>query len=264
MRRPDRLKNSCVFLSSHLWSYLAILTLSAGAAAAQPTIGANGVVNVASYAGLGQPNYSIAQGSIFAIFGTGLGPAAGAQVSTFPLAYTFQGVSISVSQGGASVAAIPLYVSALQINAIMPSNAPIGSNTITVTYNQQTSGSATASVVAANFGIFAANQQGNGQGVVTSAQNQTVVYTAPATPGQVVNLWGTGLGAINGSDTEPPPVGNILASSPTVYVGGVQVTPSYHGRSPCCGGVHRDPISSATEYHGLQRPRRGANRQLGQ
>src|SRR5580704_8514374 len=170
------MKTFRLFLSAHPWSYLAILTLSAGAAAAQPTIGANGVVNVASYAGLGLPNYSIAQGSIFAIFGTNLGPTPAAQVSAFPLASTLQGVSITVFQGGASVAAIPLYVSATQINAIMPSNAPIGSDTITVTYNQQTSGSATVSVVTANFGIFAANQQGSGQGVVTSAQGQAVSY----------------------------------------------------------------------------------------
>jgi uncharacterized protein (TIGR03437 family) len=231
------MKNLRLFLSSHFCSYLALVTLFAGTVAAQPNINANGVVNVASYAGLGQPNYSVAQGSIFAIFGTGLGPATAAQVSTFPLGNTFQGVSISVSQGGVNVAALPLYVSAGQINAVMPSTAPIGSDTITVTYNGQNSGSATVSVVTANFGIFAANQQGSGQGVVTSALNQAVSYTASAAPSQVVNLWGTGLGAINGSDTEPPPAGNILASSPTVYVGGVQVTPTYHGRSPCCSGV---------------------------
>jgi uncharacterized protein (TIGR03437 family) len=231
------MKNFLLFLPSHLWSYVAILTLSAGTAAGQPNIGANGVVNVASYAGLGQPNYSVAQGSIFAIFGTGLGPATAAQVSSFPLADTFQGVSISVSQGDTSIAAIPLYVSASQINAVMPSNAPIGSDTLTVTYNGQTSGSAAVQVVAANFGIFALNQQGSGQGVVTGAQDQMLTYLSSASPGQVVNLWGTGLGAIAGSDTQPPPAGNILASSPTVYVGGAQVTLTYHGRSPCCSGV---------------------------
>ncbi len=226
--------------------FFILLAVLAGPAPAQPVIsydGVWGVENAASYAAKGLPNAPIAQGSIFAIFGTGLGPTPGAQVSSYPLTDTFNGVSISVSQGSVTVAAIPLYVSATQINAIMPSNAPLGSDTVAVTFQGETSiGTCaqcplpTVQVVPASFGILAINQAGSGQGVITNGQNQAISYTASATPGEVLNIWGTGLGAIQGSDQQPPPAGDIGAV-PTVYVGGVEVAALYHGRSPCCSGL---------------------------
>jgi uncharacterized protein (TIGR03437 family) len=50
-------------------------------------------------------------------------------------------------------------------------------------------------------------------------------------------LYGTGLGALpTGSDTSPPPVGN-LRSDVMVYVAGVPVKPLYVGRAPTLFGV---------------------------
>jgi len=230
---------------------VAILSLIAGNAAAQPIISSEaygavwGIVNAASFATQGLPNAPIAQGSVFAIFGTGLGPAVGVQVSAYPLATSLAGVSITVLQpGGAMVAAIPLYVSATQINAVMPSDAPLGSDTITVTFNGQSSTSScsqcsgpTVQVVPASFGIFTVNRAGSGQGAFTNANNRPISYTSPATAGEVLNIWGTGLGRIQGSDTEPPAAGNIGSNSLMVYVGGVEVASIYHGRSPCCSGL---------------------------
>ena len=112
----------------------------------QPYIRGNGVLNVASYMAPALPGGAIAQGSAFAIFGTGLGPATGIQVSRFPLQATFQGVSIKVFQGAAGVAALPIYVSATQINAVMPSNAPLGRVSVQVTYNGQAGNPAPATI----------------------------------------------------------------------------------------------------------------------
>ncbi len=248
--------------------YLGMASSLAGVAA-QPVIGNEGqgavwrIVNAASYAPQGLPNSSIAQGSIFAIFGTGLGPTTGVQVSAFPLATTFQGVSISVSQGGDMVAAIPLYVSATQINAVMPSSAPIGSDTVAVTFHGQTSSalcstecpSATVQVVPASFGIFTVNQAGNGQGVITNGNDQAISYASPATAGEVLNIWGTGLGAIPGQiDTEPPAAGNIGPDDVTVYVGGLEVASSYHGRSPCCSGLDQIQFQVPPDITGCNVP----------
>ncbi len=58
-------------------------------AQAQPFISPRGIVSAASYTPPGLPGSAIAQGSIFTIFGTGLGPCAGAQVSAFPFQTTF-------------------------------------------------------------------------------------------------------------------------------------------------------------------------------
>jgi uncharacterized protein (TIGR03437 family) len=227
----------------HLAWQIGLLALAGGLSLGQPVIrnDGTGIVNAASYASQGRP--SIAQGSIFTIFGSGLGPAVGVQASAFPLETLFHGVSISISQGSTTVAAVPLYVSATQINAVMPSNAPIGQDTLVVTFDGQSTAlcgsceAATVQVIPASFGIFTINQAGSGQGVFTNGKNRLIAYTSPSAPSEVLNIWGTGLGAIPESDSEPPVAGNVGSEVPIVYVGGVQIPAAYHGRSPCCSGV---------------------------
>src|SRR5437879_4099079 len=100
---------------------------------AQSFIYPKGVVNAASLMAPDLPGGAIAQGSIFSIYGTGLGPKTGATVNESPLQATFQGVSIKVFQGNTSVDALPIYVSATRIDAVMPSNAPLGRVSVQVT-----------------------------------------------------------------------------------------------------------------------------------
>jgi uncharacterized protein (TIGR03437 family) len=246
----------------HLAWQIGVLSLVVRLSSAQPLIrdDGTGIVNAASYLSQGPPNSSIAQGSIFSIFGSGLGPEVGVQASGFPLETTFHGVSIGISQGATPVAAIPLYVSATQINAVMPSNAPIGQDTLVVTFNGQSSPlcgacvAANVQVIPASFGIFTINQAGNGQGVLTTGKNRLIAYTSPAAPGDVLNIWGTGLGAIQESDTEPPVAGNVGSETPIVYVGGIQVPAAYHGRSPCCSGVDQIQFRVPTGVVGCNVP----------
>src|SRR5690606_13295011 len=67
--------------------------------------------------------------------------------------------------------------------------------------------------------------------------------TASARPGQVVVLWGTGLGAVDGGDDRPPgetgAVVDLQASSQVeVWVGGARATNIlYAGRSPGFAGL---------------------------
>src|SRR5581483_5319909 len=84
-----------------------------------------GVVNAASFTPPGLSSGSIAQGSIFSIFGQAIGPSTLAQASSFPLSTTLAGVSVQVTQGNTIVNAYPIVVTANQVNAIMPSNAPL-------------------------------------------------------------------------------------------------------------------------------------------
>ena len=112
----------------------------AGCAVAQPPIVYNrAILNGASFAPQGVPGGAVAQGSIFSIFGSNLGPASGVRATTYPLANTLAGASITVSQGNTTVNAIPFFVSAGQINAIMPSNAPVGFDSLRVTVNNSKS-----------------------------------------------------------------------------------------------------------------------------
>jgi uncharacterized protein (TIGR03437 family) len=130
--------------------FLGIISF-AGSTYAQPVIGTGGIVNNFSYVLPGLPNYGIAQGSIFDIFGTGLATTAAAQ--GVPLQKTLAGVSISVTVNGVTTQAIPYFVTPLEISAILPSATPVGTGTITVTVGSQTSAPAPIVVVETAFGI---------------------------------------------------------------------------------------------------------------
>src|SRR5947209_13718593 len=134
--------------------------------AAQPTIVPKGVVNSASFAPPGVPSGAISRGSTFSIFGTGLGPAVPAQQPSYPLQSTIGGVSVSVTQGSTTINALPVYVSAGLVNAIMPSNAPLGVAAVRVNFNSQTSNPSRILVVNNNPGLFTSTGTGIGIGSI--------------------------------------------------------------------------------------------------
>lgn len=178
---------------------------------------------------------------MFVIFGRNLGPATAAQVSAYPLPVTLQGVSIKVMQGSQTVDAYPAYVSATQINAIMPSNAPLGAVAVQVTYNGARSNWSPTRVANSSPGIFTATGYGAGPGILqnfVSATEQPITSAATTVkPGQIGTLWGTGFGPITSPDSAAPPVGN-LSTPIQVFIGGVAVRNIlYSGRTPCCSGI---------------------------
>jgi uncharacterized protein (TIGR03437 family) len=117
------------------------------------------------------------------------------------------------------VDALPLVVKAGQINAIMPSNAPLGRVSITVTMAGRNPGAAT--VTGGSFGIF-------------PAMCSTVDCTTAA-PGQVMILWGNGLGPV-AADNVAPKAGKLPAQV-EIFVGGKLAPKMYAGRSSCCSSV---------------------------
>jgi uncharacterized protein (TIGR03437 family) len=200
----------------------------------------SGVVNVASNIPPGMPNYGIAQGSLFAIYGSGIG-GANLTVAQLPLPTSgLGGTSVNVTVSGTQLN-VPLYFTRGDIVVgVMPSNMPTGNGTLVLNYNN---GTATypVSVVPTAFGlsynpiVFA--NSGIGIASVASVTFENYVSVTPtntAKPGDTLTLWGTGLGATpnSGGDTTTPPAGNI-GPAPQVFVGGV-ASPSvlYWGRSP--------------------------------
>ncbi|HLK19061.1 MAG TPA: hypothetical protein VKT81_08895 [Bryobacteraceae bacterium] len=223
--------------------FTAAFALTAISAFAQtPTIANLGVRNSAGYTLPGLPNSGIAQGSLFLVFGQNLGPAKIVQVSSFPLPTSqgLSGTSIQVTINGTKVDAIMLYTLATQVAAVLPSTTPIGTGTLTVTYNGQTSAPAPITVVKSSFGIFAVNQSGTGQGVLQNVLSQSDrpfnSATASAQPGEVIILWGTGLGPVNGDETAGPLPGDLSSLNVHVWVGGKDAVIQYRGRSGCCTG----------------------------
>lgn len=208
--------------------------------AQQPILTQGGALNAASLAPPGLPNAPIARGSVFTVFGEGLGPALGQQVSAFPLLAEFAQVSMSVTQGGVTVAAIPIYVSATQMNAIMPSSAKEGLASLRLTYQGRRSNAIPIEVADSAPGIFAVSSGGYGPGVVqnfVAADNQPInSLQAPAARGQVITIWATGLGPVTFPDTVAPTAGDVAAPV-AVTIGGRPAAKAYSGRSPCCSGV---------------------------
>lgn len=215
---------------------------------AQPSITA--VENAASNIVPGSPNAGIAQGAIFIVKGSGLGPA---NISVAPSGSIFQTTSLSstsvaVTVGGTTVNALMYYTSAGQVAALLPSNTPTGMGTITVAYNGQTSGTAPISVVANNLGVFTVDSSGGGSGIVTYADYSLVspvkaancggpnTTCGAANPGDTLILWATGLGPVIGNDALGAGLGQAIDVPLTLWLGGVAITPSYQGRSGCCIG----------------------------
>jgi uncharacterized protein (TIGR03437 family) len=216
---------------------LAAMLFPAVSSFAQPVISSDSpIASAASYRAPGLPGSGVAQGSIFSIFGTGLGPNPWVQAGTFPLPTSLGGSSVSVTVGGTTTQAILVLAYDSQINAILPSTTPVGTGTVTVTYNNQTSSTAPIQVVASAFAPFTYNQMGFGQAIATDTNyvKNTIIHAFH--PGDYVLLWGTGLGAISGSDAEAPPAGNLPVDI-TVYVGNSTAAISYQGRAPCCAGL---------------------------
>lgn len=216
---------------------LCVVAISlAASASAQPKV--NSILNNYSYTLPGLPNYGIAQGSLFDIFGTGVGPAQTAtlpDLSKGPLTTTLNGVMVSITVNGTTVQAPLYFVTDKQIAGILPSSTPVGTGTITVTYNGQTSSTAPITVVPAAFGML--TLAGNGSGAVAAFDANNggayVTQTASANPGDTVILWGTGLGASPGDETKYPFTQTDLknTSNVKVFIGGQQAQIAYAGRS---------------------------------
>ncbi len=207
---------------------------------AEPVITPRGIANSASYLPYGVPGGPIARGSTFSIFGTGLGPAATAQQPSYPLQRSIGGVSVKVTQGAVSLDALPVFVADTLVNAIMPSDAPLGLVSVRVTYNGQTSHPQTVRVVNSNPGLFTSTGFGIGPGSIQNLSGDLAPLNSPlrsAQPGQFVTLWANGLGPIAQPDSAAPPIGN-LPFPVEVWVGNVPVTNIvYSGRTPCCAGI---------------------------
>jgi uncharacterized protein (TIGR03437 family) len=193
-----------------------------------------GVYNAGSWLPPLLPNSGIAQGAIFTVTGSGLGPTALQQVQSYPLPTTqgLAGTTVKVTVGSVTQACIMVYTSDGQVAAILPSATPVGNGTLSVSYQGATATLA-IQVVKGSFGMFTLNEGGSGPGVVTDLSYNPITMVNPAHPGQTLILWGTGLGAVAGDETEPPAAGNFPGVQ--VLIGNQLVTPGYAGRSSSPG-----------------------------
>jgi uncharacterized protein (TIGR03437 family) len=188
-----------------------------GNAAPQGPVAITSVLNAASF----QPGNEA--GSWVAIQGSNMANATRVwQASDFignDLPTVVSGVSVTINGNPAFVE----YISPTQINVQAPSDNAVGPVNVVVTNGGVASPPAVAQLQAVAPAFF----MGPGNSVSASIlPNYTPVSaTAPAHPGDLVVLWGTGFGATN----PPAPAGRVVSGAPVtstlpvVTAGGIQV-----------------------------------------
>ena len=172
-----------------------------------------GVANAGSF----QPGFAAA--TWVSIFGTNLSQLTYTwQASDFvngKLPTTLEGVSATIN----GLAAYVEYISPTQINVLAPDDATVGNVQIQVTTAQQASNS------------FTAPKQQFAPAFFTIDGGAYVAAAQPATPGEIIVLYGTGFGPAN----PPVPTAQLvtapttLANSVQIAIGGVNAVVVYAG-----------------------------------
>jgi len=190
------------------------------------------LANNYSYVLDGLPNYGIAQGAIFDIFGANLASTS-TPLQSAPLKTSLAGVTVTATVNNTTTNVLLYYVTPNQIAGILPSNTPVGTGTLTVSNGGQAVGTTPIKVVQSGFGILTLNGLGTGQAAAFDVQNRYLGFTNALNPGEYVVLWGTGIGPVPpGTDESIQQTPADLASVPfQAWIGGQPATVYYHGRS---------------------------------
>ena len=237
---------SAPYWNRRLTCLLVLSGLAVPALAQTPKIAGTGVVNGAKFTPSDFPGSALAPGALITIMGVNLGPAVPVAAGSLPLPTILGGTEVVVND---TASCAMMYASSQQVNCQLPSN--LNGDQIRLllrTHDQdqiRESAPFTAALVSANFGFFTMNGNGRGPGAALNLlggsgnQYQQNGPRTTARPGQVMLMYGTGLGA-----TDPPVAAGQASSGlvpaviqPQVFVGGIEAQVQYAGRAPGFAGV---------------------------
>lgn len=189
-----------------------------------------GVVNNASYIA------QISPGSLMSIFGNYM---AGSSSSGFalPLPTSYNGTSVLIN----GIAAPLLYVSPTLINAQVPVETAAGSVTVVVSYGG-TSAATRVQVAAASPGLYYFASGGANLALAQHVDGSLVTASSPAHAGEILILYGTGIGPINPPLASGSPAGgypqlSTATSSYSAMIGGADAPIDFLGLTPGLLGV---------------------------
>jgi uncharacterized protein (TIGR03437 family) len=192
-----------------------------------------GVASAASFAPAGNP---ISPGEFIALFGTGL--AKSTQTAAPPYPATLNGVTVLINGKAAPI----YFVSAGQINCLVPYSTAGATATIQVQNGTGNSNTVTVSLGVTSPGIYSLDQSGTGAGAIEHANGSVVNAANPAVAGETVVVFLTGMGAVT------PTIADGTASTgapqhqtplPTVYVADQQATVNFSGLTPGFPGLYQ-------------------------
>jgi uncharacterized protein (TIGR03437 family) len=209
-----------------------------GSARAMPTITASGVVNAASFEA-GKP---VAPGSYVTIFGTGLSDTTqSATTPILPLAIDFALVSFDVPPAKISAPAHLVYASPSQINVQVPWELQ-GQTSAQVKVTIDFSYGNVVTVPLADYAP-AFFEIGGGNVAALDTAFHVIGSSNPAQQGQVVQLYGNGLGPVNNQPAsgDPAPASPLATckSTPEVSIGGKPAQVAFCGLAPGYPGLYQ-------------------------
>ena len=215
------------------------ITLPIPIIAPPPSTNPGGVVNGARY------TTPVAPGSIASAFGSNLSFGQ-ASASTTPLPITLAGSSFQI--GGQSA---PLfYASPSQVNLQIPWElAGQTQGSVTATVGAVASNQQAVNLAPFAPGIFTLSMTGTGQGAVRIPGTgqlvapQSIPGSRPARPGEFIEIYCTGLGAVSnqpatGAAAQASPLSRT-STTPTVTIGGVFAQVDFSGLAPGAVGLYQ-------------------------
>jgi uncharacterized protein (TIGR03437 family) len=227
--------------------------LAVAVTGAAPQISSGAVKNAAS-----QLSGSVAPGELVSIAGTYLGPSEGSAAvadasGTYPTGLA--GVQILFDGHPAPI----LYVSASQVNAIVPfSVAGAQATAVQVAYQGVQSAALSVPVAASAPGLFTADSTGSGQGAILNADMTQNLTTHPAAPNSVVAIYATGAGQMNQTLADGQMVSQLATplAAVTVTIDGEAAQVLWAGAAPTlvAGMLQVDVVVPATVRTGTAVP----------
>lgn len=218
-----------------------LFTTLTWAQSSPPAIATGGILNAADYGS------AVAPGTMVSIFGSALAPRTSA-ASSVPLPNTLEGVTVEAVTGTAANALPLFFVSAGQINAQLPYS--ISGATLDLRVRTAAGTSATQRITVATRAprLFTRTMDGKGEGILLHGATYRLVTEAePATPGEYLILYLTGLGDVSPAVQPGRPGGDNGALGPvnqvttpvTATLGGQNAPVVFAGLAPGFVGVYQ-------------------------
>ncbi|HXS93727.1 MAG TPA: IPT/TIG domain-containing protein [Candidatus Limnocylindrales bacterium] len=191
-----------------------------------------GIVNAASSA----PAAPISPGEFLTLYGSGLAKSNATAAPPYPTG-GLNGVTVLINGKSA-----PLYfVSAGQINCLVPYSTSGPTATILVQNGAASSNTVTVPVAATSPGIYSVDQSGTGAGAILHADFTLVTPTKPALPGETVLVFLTGLGSVNPAVNDGTAPSGLTSTNvqPEVLIGGLPGDVAFSGLAPGFPGLYQ-------------------------
>jgi uncharacterized protein (TIGR03437 family) len=214
------------------------------------------VVNDAIASAFSDPSYCIelpailAPGSIVSVIGRELGPDAEETAEGFPLRSRLAGATVHFAVNDQAVEAFLLSVQRGRIRVLVPSRTPAGDGTIVVTQNGVQAPPFKVRIVPRHFEIYRTGPYARPRNVLAGGTTQVNDFLTPARPGQAVEVFGTGLGAVDSGEAGGP----LSAAGLEVLLGLRPARVISAGPADCCAGLDRLVIEVPAGIEGCTVP----------